>query len=441
MRCREPLQVVLVSVLAACASVVPPEYAAQLARLEERTVASEPDPAPGLDPSAPLELMAVTREVLAKNPRLDAMRHTWRAMLAMAPQVSAMPDPTLEVGLAPLAIHTGRGQRLSFRQTLPWPGSRGARAMASLTEASAMEHDLLAMKRELVAMAHMAYWELAAAPLLRALWHKHHALIETLREATLGRIQSNKARPQDAVRAESELVMAEQMLIELDRMERVATARLNTVMRRAPDSPLGVAALPDTLPPTPPPLAELSATRAELDAALMRVKAKESQVQAVEKMNRPMLGWGVELSTMGDDWMMWPMLMFMVELPLATERRDAMLDEAKANVRVARSNAEALSSELRGEVAERRFEVLEALARHDNFAKLLVPTLERRLSLTVASYGAGQDDFDAVMMAATALNDARVGELEAKVRAFVAATGLELALGRLVEAKGEVEPK
>ncbi|HRE89257.1 MAG TPA: hypothetical protein PK095_08960, partial [Myxococcota bacterium] len=95
----------------------------------------------------------------------------------------------------------------------------------------------------------------------------------------------------------------------------------------------------------------------------------------------------------------------------------------------------------RGEVAERRAELVEALARHDNFSRLLVPTLERRLSLLIASYGAGQDDFDAVMMAATALNDARVGELEARVRAFVAATGLELALGRLVGPKGEVEPR
>ncbi|HRE89259.1 MAG TPA: hypothetical protein PK095_08970, partial [Myxococcota bacterium] len=126
------------SALAACASAVPPEYAAQLARLEAPTGATpEPMTETGataspdtvsFDPSAPLLLSAVTHEVLAKNPRLDAMRHTWRAMLAMAPQVSAMPDPTLEVGLAPLAIHTGRGQRLSFRQTLPWPGSRGARA-------------------------------------------------------------------------------------------------------------------------------------------------------------------------------------------------------------------------------------------------------------------------------------------------------------------------
>ena len=95
MRCREPSLVVFVSALAACASAVPPEYAAQLARLEAPTGATpEPMTEPGataspdtvsFDPSAPLPLAAVTHEVLAKNPRLDAMRHTWRAMLAMAP--------------------------------------------------------------------------------------------------------------------------------------------------------------------------------------------------------------------------------------------------------------------------------------------------------------------------------------------------------------------
>jgi outer membrane protein TolC len=193
--------------------------------------------------------------------------------------------------------------------------------------------------------------------------------------------------------------------------------------------------LPEALPPPPPPLSELIADRAEVHAALTRAKARASQVGAVEAMNKPMLGFGVELATMSDDWMMWPMLMFMVELPLASERRDAMLDEARATALAASANAEALSLEVRREVAERRAELEQALARHQSFATLLVPTQARRLDLALASFAAGQGDFDAVMMAATARNEARLGMLEAKVAALTAATGLDLALGRLVEAR------
>lgn len=383
--------------------------------------------------AADLSLTAVTAEVLAKNQRLVAMRHTLRAMVAMVPQAAATPDPTLELGTAPLAIPTGRGQRLAFRQGFPWPGTLAAKASVALADAQAMEHDVEAMAQAMVAMAHMAYWELAAVAPTRALWHEHHTLIETLRKATLGQLQAGRARPRDVVTAEGELVMAEQMLLDVDRMDKVARARLNTAMQRLPNAPLGNIALPG-LPPAPPPLDALLAqveARAEVKAARARVEARDKGVTAAERMNAPMLGWGVEVSTMGEDWMMWPMLMVMIELPLATARRDAMVDEARARVRSARAEVDALTIELMREVAERHAELEEARARYASYETLVVPTIERRLQSTTASYGTGQDDFDAVMMAATALNQARLGRLTARVDALVAATRLELALGRV----------
>jgi len=427
--------------LLACASHGPDAAWRSLdarSKADLRAEPNRPDAAtevPIVPTTGPLTLTQVTAAVVHNNRRLEAMRHSLRAMVHMRPQQMAMPDPTLEVGIAPLVVHTGRGQRISFRQPLPWPGTLGARGRVVLEDALAMEHDLDAMRQMVVAMAHMSWWELGATARLRQHWHDHHLLIETLRQSIIGRVSANRARPVDVMTAESELILADQKLLLVDRMERQASAKLNVLMHRSPDAPFGAVAWPNSLPPDPPPLADLlqraTTFRPEFAAAEARVRSREAAIEAAEKMNRPMLGFGVEVSTMVDDWMMWPMLMLMVELPLATARRDAMVDEARARHTAERYSREALAVELAGEVALRHAELVEALASHATLASRLLPALEQRLAFSLAAYGSGQEAFDGVLMAATAITEVRLELVETRLRAFVAATWLDLAIGRL----------
>ncbi len=425
---------------ASCASTRDDTAWRALESRTEATLRTDAGTASGLatgdpEPVGPLTVEQVTTAVVTNNRRIEAMRDTLRAMVHMGPQVMSMPDPTLEVGIAPLVVHTGRGQRVSYRQPLPWPGTLGARGRVALEDALAMEQDLETMQRMLVAMAHMSYWELGAIAELCALWHEHHQLVETLRQGLLGRFSAGRSRPQDVMRAEAELIMADQQILVVDRMERQAQARLNVLMHRPPEAPLGTATWPASVPPAPPELATLHAhaktNRPELAAAEARVRSRAAAIESTERMNKPMLGFGVEVSTMADDWMMWPMLMFMVELPLATTRRDAMEDEARARHRQEQHTRDALERELEGEVSERHADLVEALASHLTITTRLLPALDQRLAFSVAAYGAGQEDFDAVIMAATALTEARLERVETKLRALSAATQLDLAIGRL----------
>jgi len=434
------LLAVIVMLSAACASTRDDNAWRALEARSETALRADPEtrasPVAGdSQPVGPLTVDQITTAVVTNNRRIEAMRYALRAMVHMGPQQMSMPDPTLEVGLAPLVVHTGRGQRVSFRQPLPWPGTLGARGKVALEDALAMEHDLETMQRMLVAMAHMSFWELGAIAELRALWHEHHQLVETLRKGLVGRFSAGRARPQDVMRAEAELIMADQQILQVDRMERQAQSRLKVLMHRPPEAPLGQATWPDTVPPAPPDLATLhahaKAKRPELAAAEARVRARAAAIESTERMNKPMLGLGVEVSTMADDWMMWPMLMFMVELPLATTRRDAMEDEARARHRQEQYTRDALERELEGEVSERHADLVEALASHQTLTTRLMPALDQRLAFSVAAYGAGQEDFDAVLMAAATLTEARLERVETKLRALSAATQLDLAIGRL----------
>lgn len=386
----------------------------------------------------PVSWGAVTAAVLARSPRIEAMRAAWRAAIERAPQVSASPDPTLEIGIAPLSLPTGRGQRVSWRQPLAWGATLDARAEAALFEAEALGHDRRAMQRELVAMAHEALVELGAAVELRALYRAHHELVDTLRRGALARMSTGRGAPEDVVRAEAELVMVDLRLHEVDRMERVASARLNALVHRDVEAPIGRVLLPSALPPSPPELARLldeaRLGRPELQAAAARVKARLRDETAADTMGRAMFGLGAELSTMSDDAMMWPMLMVMIELPLARDKRAAMRDEARAMAAMARAEEDATRDDVASEVATRRAALVAALASHETLERTLLPLLVQRQDLVLAGYGSNRADFDAVVMAASALLDARIERLAWRREAHMAAIALERALGRLVAA-------
>jgi len=371
--------------------------------------------------------------VLARNPQLDAMRAAWGAMQAEVKVARARPDPTLEVGISPLSLPTGRGQKVGLSWPLSWPGLVDARGRAALGEAIAGGHEVEALRVELAKMAAELVWEVGLSQALDGLWHEHHQLLETLRQGALARVSTGRGAPEDAVRADAELAMAERDRIEARRMGEIAKAQLNALMHRAPDAPLKVAELPKGLPPSPPELASLlevaRTRRPELMAARARVEGAVAGVRAAEKETRPMMAVGVEVSTMPDDAMMWPMLTFMVGLPFDGARRDAEVEAARARVDEGRARVLALEDAVAGEVARRRGELALALEQLAVTDGALLPARKKTLELAMAGYGAGRKEFELVVMAAGELLTARIERARLSAQACVAATRLEAALG------------
>jgi outer membrane protein TolC len=395
---------------------------------------SEDDTGKGLD--GEVDARRAVALVLARNPRLDAMRAAWAAMQAEVTVARALPEPTLEVGISPLSLPSGRGQKVGLSWPLSWPGLVDARGRAALGAAVAGGHEVAALRIELGKMAAELVWEVGLAQAVEGLWHEHHRVLETLRQGALARFSTGRGAPEDAVRADAELAMAERDVMEARRMGEIAKGQLNALMHRAPDAPLVVAPLPTALPPSPPELAvalEMArARRPELSAARARVDGLLAGVQAAEKETRPMMAIGVEVSTMPDDAMMWPMLTFMVGLPLDGARRDAEVEAAKARVDAARGEARALEDSVAGEVARWRSELVLALELLGVTDGALVPARLKTLDLAMAGYAAGRKDFELVVMAASELLEARIGRVRLVAQAYAAATRLEAALGAAV---------
>ncbi len=436
----------LVVLMSACTPAWVAERTLSIDALMAPEPALTPEPAPSL--TTALTVREAIADVLARNPDLHAMRAAVRAMAAMAREELGAPDPMLEVGLSPLAIHTGRGQMIGYRQPIPWTSGLEARARAALQAAEAMAHDREAMRRMLASMTGEAVVEYGAAVAMQRVLVRHHDLMQLMARAAVGRVSAGKGSPREAVRAETEKARADRDRLLAQRMARVALARLATLAHRRPPTQHATAtstvdvdsildARPTELLPLDGLITAAHRARPELRAAEARIASRKTEVEAAEVMTRPMMTVGVQLNTMPDDPMMWPSVTFSIELPFARDRRRAMVEGARLRVEEATANAATARDRVSQEVAERHAELVEVRAALDVVDRRLLPSAKKSLELAAAAYrgGGGMGEatmgIDPVVLAAEAVLDAEMSRIDLRRRLVVGALLLDLAAGRM----------
>ena len=433
--------------LLAAAACTPDWVAHRTSTFDRAVVEASPKQRASLDDPPPaggtLTIDAAVRDVLARNPDLAAMRSGIRAMIAMARERSAPPEPMLEIGIDPLTLHTGLGQMIAYRQPLGWSSALAARANAALHEGEAMDQDLEAMRRMLGALAGEAVAEHAASRAMEHLLVRHHDLMDLMARAARARISAGRGEIRDPIRAEAEKAKADRDRVEARRMAAAAWVRLQTLAHRRPDAPEPVCD-PDTVlgaDPGPLPafdrlLGEAETDRPDIKAADARVAARQAEVDEAEVMRRPMMSVGITLNTMQEDPMMWPSLTFSIELPAARDRRQAMVDGAALRLEEARDRATGVRGRVSGEVGERRADLIavqEALTIVD---KKLLPAAQKSLELAIEGYRrigpmAGLMGLDPVVLAAEVVLDARMSRVDLLRRRLIATLMLNVALGRV----------
>ena len=103
------------------------------------------------------QLAALIEEALDRNPRVRESLARYRAALQRIPQVSALPDPMLEVTQN---FRSSETTMLSLSQHFPWFGKLDDEGKVAAKEADAMREMYEAQKAEVVRQAKLAYYYL-----------------------------------------------------------------------------------------------------------------------------------------------------------------------------------------------------------------------------------------------------------------------------------------
>ena len=352
-----------------------------------------------------LQLQPLVGEVLARNQTLQAMRAAWLSAAQRYPQARALDDPVFSSMLAPASLNSGitsipgnsAGYTVGGAQKLPWFGKRTLRGEEALAESRAARWDVDDARLSIIEATGMVYYDYYLVRQDLALNVRNIGKLREYRDIAEQKYVANTAPQQDMLQADVELAELARRQIELERLERIAIARLNTLMHRPPDA---------FIPPAPARLdsPQLNLSVAELRAAAVarrpdlaslgaKIRAEQTRLNLAYKEFYP----DFEVFGRYDNFWSQSSLRGQVgvnmNVPLFREKRYATVREAQWRLSQRRAEYEQRIDDINREVqtAFERFD--EAQQTVGLYREQILPAARKNVDSAFAAYETTKGDF------------------------------------------------
>src|SRR3989454_6007464 len=205
-------------------------------------------PSVGAVGEPPLQVDALVDEALKQNPEIEAARQRWRAVQERAPQARALDDPEFKIELFnyPNRLYPDASANTIFglSQRFPYPGKLGLKESLAVKEADMAASLLRAKEREVASQVKSAYYEVFLAHKAIEVHHRQVAFLKEFFEIANARFRAGKGAQVDVLKSAVERSKLENELPVLEQQRETAKAKLNLLLSRAPQSPLGEPAEP-----------------------------------------------------------------------------------------------------------------------------------------------------------------------------------------------------
>lgn len=378
-----------------------PETAGATARGErnQQSIPSTASEAPAGIPA----LQQLIEQALENNPEIKAMQRRFDAMRARIPQAKALDAPVLSIGytgnIVPFQVQKGdpsSGRMIGISQDLPYPGKRSLRGKVASTDADAEWWAFEQTRRNVVAEVKDSYFDLYYLTKAIGVVTKTKTLLEQFTKIAEVRYSVGKGIQQDVLKAQVEFSkLIEQQTI-LEQRKQIAEARLNSLLYREPESPLGV---PEELRPRdfPYTLAALNETAVanypDLKGQRRKIESAQYAIQLAKKdfypdftvgftyTNRPAMPemYGVNIG---------------IKLPIyyAQKQRPA-LTEATASAEAEKRSLENMTTLLFFKIRDKYLAETTARRLVSLYSTTIVPQSSLSLESAIAGYEVGKVDF------------------------------------------------
>jgi cobalt-zinc-cadmium efflux system outer membrane protein len=223
---------------------------------------------------AVLRLQPLIQEALAVSPEIKAEGKKWDAAKERPPQEGSLDDPMLSFEIINLPTNTFSFsqddmtmRQFSLSQAFPFPGKLGLRKDVAQREANAIGLGYQDKRNEIIRRVKEVFFELFVIDHSLEVVEKNRELFKEFVKIAETKYSVGKGIQQDVIKAQVELSKLLDEEIRLEQGRQAAGARLNAILNRAPQTPLG---------PTE-----------ELRKDELRLDLKELQTKTLE--NRPLL--------------------------------------------------------------------------------------------------------------------------------------------------------
>jgi outer membrane protein TolC len=360
-------------------------------------------PAGTLPPPSPVALSVdlLVQQVVARNPSLVQMTAAWEAVTARYPQAISLEDPMFAVTLGPgsYGSNTVEGAyRIEIAQKYPFPGKRRLRGESALAEAQAAGNEVNDMRLQLIESTKSAFYDYYLVARALEVNAEGLGLLRAFRSNASTRFQTGLVPQQDVLQTDVEIGRQQERTRTLQRMQRVAIARINTLLDVPPDS---------TLPPPPrqiteqillPDAGQLRAIamslRPDLQALANRIAAEQAALALAHKEYfpdfEPFAMYDRFMGNTTDTRALAYMVGVRLNLPVRVGRRDAAVAEAVAKLNQRRAELARLTDQVNYQVQEAYEQVRESQDLALLYKQKILPDAKLNVGAAQSAYVTGK---------------------------------------------------
>jgi len=198
--------------------------------------------------SGVLSLEEVLQEVIERNPEISAARASSTIAKERSPQARALDDPIFGITRwefpANFNILKANETWYTLSQSFPFFGKRTTRGRVADLESDAAEEASRAVRLRMIAQAKQAYYDLFLAHQVLQIYHDQVNLARRISQAAEERFAVGGAGQSDLIRARVELITLSNAILTLEQERESAAARLNALLNRPTNAPLGIPQTP-----------------------------------------------------------------------------------------------------------------------------------------------------------------------------------------------------
>ena len=185
-------------------------------------------------------------EAVQNNPEILAAKRRWEVFKEKVPQARALPDPMFGFGIISLPTNFSfrdedmTMKEVSISQKFPFPGKRSLMREMAEKEAEAVHTEIQLKAHQIVRNLTLAYYELSHTYRTSEVTQRNKNILENFAKIAETRYYVGEAIQQDVIKAHIEISKMVDELIMLDQRKKALEAKLNALLNRPSDTPVGI---------------------------------------------------------------------------------------------------------------------------------------------------------------------------------------------------------
>ena len=386
-----------------------------------------------------LTLQSTLDEALAKNPDMVALRKQFEAARLRPAQERFLPPPMLEAQIWQWPITSVNPLDTNMymfmvTQEVPGRGKRALKEAVAQKGVEMAENAIVVRARQVIGDVKRAYADLFVARRAIEVHLDSGDLLRQFADITETKYATGRVSQQDVLKAVTELSKVHDDLITMNQQTQSAAARLNTLLDRPPDGPIGPLAEPRerVLLPSAEVLHALALkTHPELQAARLEVERTQAELAVVKRDYKPdfSVQGGYMLTPHGDDGILARVGITWPQAPWSRGKLDGRVAETMANGEAAAARVKSVENLLRLAVQDAYVRVKAAGERAALLRTTLIPLSQQTLEVSRIGYQNDRGDFLAMLDNQRMLLHTQLDYLKALSEIEQALADLERAVG------------